>query len=360
MGFRSSPVVGFLGMRILVTGNHGYIGPVVGAHLARAIPEAELVGLDASLFAGCLPNPIVWPDRAYRCQLMRDVRDVTAADLKGFDAIVHLAAISNDPMGNVFERPTTEINRDGSLRLAAAAKEAGVRRFVFASSCSVYGAGASDARTEQDEVAPLTAYARSKVDTERGLATLADDRFIVTCLRFATACGMSPRLRLDLVLNDFVASALVTGTIKILSDGTPWRPLIHVDDMARAIEWALIRPSDPSCGVHVVVNTGSNDWNYQVRQLADAVADELGNVGVEVNPSPAPDKRSYRVDFSLYQRIAPSHQPQVTLGLAIAGLLAGIRDSKVDASFRTGPYIRLHVLANHVQTGRLDEHLRWT
>src|SRR5581483_1059581 len=180
------------------------------------------------------------------------------------------AALSNDPMGNRYEEVTLEINYRASVELARRAKRAGVRSFAFASSCSVYGTADSGPRNEKSEVNPLTAYARSKVMTEADLERLADDSFTVTALRFATACGMSDRLRLDLVLNDFVAGAVASGKITILSDGTPWRPLINVEDMARAFEWAVGRPSTNG-GSFVVVNTGSNRWNYQVRDLAEAV-----------------------------------------------------------------------------------------
>ena len=199
------------------------------------------------------------------------MRDLPTELLQGVDAIVHLAAICNDPMGSAYEEVTLDVNYQAGIGLAQRAKEAGVRAFVFASSCSMYGAGGEGAKTETSTLNPLTAYARSKVLSEQELAPLADENFCITCLRFATACGWSDRLRLDLVVNDFVAGAVAAGEINILSDGTPWRPLIHVQDMARAIEWAISREADNG-GDFLAVNAGSDQWNYQVHDLADAVA----------------------------------------------------------------------------------------
>jgi nucleoside-diphosphate-sugar epimerase len=344
-------------MRILVTGNQGYVGPVLGAHLRRTMPDSFLIGLDTGLFAGCLLDPTAWPDRNYDLQSYRDVRDVSESDLQGVDAVVHLAAVSNDPMGNAFERPTEEINLQASLQLARLAKAAGVKRFVFASSCSVYGAGDETPRTEADPVAPLTTYARTKIGFEDGLRPLADSGFQVTCLRFATACGLSPRLRLDLVLNDFVAAAITSGTIQILSDGTPWRPLIHVKDMARAFEWGLRRDRGDD---FVVVNAGSSEWNFTIRELASTVADVLGDVNVALNPAAVPDKRSYRVDFGLFRQLAPDHLPAISLRETITELAAGLKSVGFrQQNFREGDCIRLKVLARQIERKSLDANLRW-
>ncbi len=233
-------------MRVLITGNMGYVGPVVVAHLRRVFPEAELTGYDTALFGAQMVGDEPLPERRLSRQVFGDVRDLPPALLEGVDAVVHLSAISNDPMGNLFEVPTESINCAASVRLAGIAQAAGVQHFVFASSCSVYGAADGPARCEGDALNPLTAYARSKIGTEEALMRMEAGAMTITCLRFATACGMSPRLRLDLVLNDFVAAALTTGQVSVLSDGTPWRPLIDVADMARAIEWAVGR--DPAAG----------------------------------------------------------------------------------------------------------------
>ena len=228
--------------KILVTGNMGYVGPSVVKRLRETYPGARLVGVDAGYFAHCLTNARVLPESLLDEQIFLDVRDIPPSLLEGVDAVVSLAAISNDTMGKLDENLTYDVNWRATLRLAEMAKRAGVQSFVFASSCSVYGAGGDDAKTEAAAVNPLTAYAVSKIEAEKGLAPLAAPDFRVTCLRFATACGMSDRLRLDLVLNDFVAAALLSKQVAVLSDGSPWRPLIHVKDMARAIDWALARP----------------------------------------------------------------------------------------------------------------------
>ncbi len=347
-------------MKILITGNMGYVGPVVVKHLREVHPDAHLIGFDMGYYAACLTNATVLPESRLDAQLFGDIRNISAEVLQGVDAIVHLAAISNDPMGNRFEDVTMDINFISSIRLARLAKQAGVRSFTFASSCSMYGAAEGSAKTENATLNPLTAYARSKVFTEKELEPLADDRFTVTCLRFATACGASDRLRLDLVLNDFVAGAVASGHINILSDGSPWRPLIHVKDMARAIEWALSRQADNS-GNFLAINAGSNEWNYQVRDLANAVAALLPGTGVQLNKDAAPDKRSYRVSFNLYKALAPGHQPQVTLPdaiLQLQELLTAMRFT--DNDFRNSQLMRLKAL-NHLQaTNQLNEELCWT
>ena len=275
------------------------------------------------------------------------------------DAVVHLAAISNDPMGDRFKDVTYDINYKASVDIARMAKEAGVRRFVFASSCSVYGFAEGGARNEQAPLNPLTAYARSKIQTEEDLKQLADEDFVVTSLRFATACGASDRLRLDLVLNDFVACAIAAREITVLSDGTPWRPLIHVKDMAIAMDWALNRP-DSAGGAFLALNAGSNEWNYQVRDLAEAVASAIPGVDVSINRDAPADKRSYQVDFALYKRLAPDYQPTMTLKTAIEDLAERLDAMRfTDRDFRNSRLMRLKVLSAHREQERLDSQLRW-
>jgi nucleoside-diphosphate-sugar epimerase len=345
--------------KVLITGNMGYVGPGVVQHLRQVFPAAELVGYDLGFFAHCLTGVERLPETRLNCQQIGDVRQVPTSLLAGVDAVVHLAAISNDPMGHAYEEVTMEINHRAGIALAKQAKAAGVRAFVFASSCSIYGMGGQDAKTESSSVNPLTAYARSKVASEQDLAPLADDNFTVTCLRFATACGWSDRLRLDLVLNDFVASAVATGEITILSDGTPWRPLIHVRDMARAIEWAVGRPASTG-GNFLAVNTGSDTWNYRVKELAAAVAAALPGTQVHINPAAAPDLRSYRVDFSLYRQLAPHHQPQYGLPETIEELRKQLLAMNFrDAQFRSSQWMRLRVLAALRERGDLTEELTW-
>lgn len=343
----------------LITGNMGYIGPVVAAHLRQSSPASRVRGFDTGFFAGVMPDPTEFPERFINEQWIGDVRNPPSGLFAGIAGVVHLAAISNDPMGNQFEEVTTEINHRQTLAMAKAAKAAGCGHFVFASSCSVYGAGGDDAKSEDSPLNPLTAYARSKIDSEEGLRALAEPGFTVTCLRFATACGWSPRLRLDLVLNDFVAGALVSKRIDILSDGTPWRPLIHVRDMARAIHWALERDAGNG-GDFLVVNAGSDAWNYQVRDLAEAVAGELDGVTLSINEAAAPDKRSYRVDFSRFRDLAPRHQPLETLPGAVADLARELRRCGFnDPDYRSSKLIRLKVLAGLRTAGRVDDQLRW-
>lgn len=344
--------------KILITGNMGYVGPVLVRHLRHEFPDAELVGFDSGLFAHCSTSH-VFPERLLDRQIFGDVRDISDQDLHGFTGVVALAAISNDPMGNRFGRQTDAINSRAAIDLARKAAAASVGQFVFASSCSVYGASDGAPRREMDELNPLTAYACSKIDTEKALAASDLGSMVVTALRFATACGMSDRLRLDLVLNDFVACALSTGEISILSDGTPWRPLIEVSDMARAVEWALQRDIAAG-GRYLAVNAGSDRWNFQVRELAEAVVSQIAAATYSVNPDAPADRRSYKVDFSLFRELAPRHQPQAEL----SGTIDALKDGLVaigfdDANFRTSDRIRLKVLDRHIASGSLDEDLRW-
>ncbi|WOH53670.1 NAD(P)-dependent oxidoreductase [Bradyrhizobium sp. sBnM-33] len=346
-------------MKILITGNMGYVGPVVVRHLRSRWPDAELIGFDNAYFARCLTTRRPLPELDLTAQQFGDTRELPAAILKGVDAVVHLAAVSNDPMGKSFEEPTDQINYRASRRIAEMAQQASVGHFVFASSCSVYGFAAGRPMSETDELNPLTAYARSKIATERALADTKLGEMVVTCLRFATACGASDRIRLDLVLNDFVASAIASGEIKVLSDGTPWRPLINVSDMARAIEWAVQRPAT-SGGPCLALNVGSNVWNYQVAQLAEAVAHEIPGTSVSMNPNAEPDRRSYQVDFSRFAELAPKHQPIATLPQTVQGL----RDRLVeigfaDREFRNSDLVRLKTLERYVGTGQLTQDLRW-
>lgn len=345
--------------KIVVTGNMGYVGPSVVRKLREEYPEATLIGYDLGYFAGLLTCARSWPETVLDAQHFGDVRSFPAELLSGVDAVVHLAAISNDPMGNKYAEITYDVNCRASLRLAELAKAAGVSSFVFASSCSTYGFAEDGERSESSPVNPLTAYARSKVDTEAGLGKLADDNFTVTCLRFATACGMSDRLRLDLVLNDFVASAVSCGSIKILSDGTPWRPLVHVEDMARGIAWGVQREGERN-GNFLVVNVGSNRWNYQVKELAAAVKEVLSGTEVEINRDAQPDRRSYRVCFDRYAALAPDHQPVWDLERTILHLKRGLEEINfADASFRSSRLMRLKALEELREFGELDENLRW-
>jgi nucleoside-diphosphate-sugar epimerase len=346
-------------MRILVTGNMGYVGSVLTAHLRQTWPDAEIVGYDSGYFAHCLTGAAVFPEVATLRQHFGDLREFPPELLDGVDAVVHLAAISNDPMGKSFEEVTERINFAAGLRLAELARDRGVKSFSFASSCSMYGMAEGSPRKETDAVAPLTAYARSKVALEAGLGDMDLGDMTVTCLRFATACGMSPRLRLDLVLNDFVACAMTAKIITVLSDGSPWRPLIDVKDMARAIEWAIGRPASDGSAL-LKVNVGSDRWQFQVKDLAQAVQRAVSGTSISINESAPPDPRSYRVDFTAFKQLAPHHQPTMTLERSIAELKDGLERMRFhDAAFRQSDLMRLRVLEGHRSSGRLDADLRW-
>jgi nucleoside-diphosphate-sugar epimerase len=338
----------------------GYIGPAVIRHLRRSYPDATLVGVDMGYFSHCLTAVDMLPECRVDVQYFADVRRPLIDEiLHGCGAVVHLAAISNDPMGKRFEEVTQQVNYRASVEVARQAKAAGAHAFVFASSCSVYGSAEGGARTEDSPLGPLTAYAHSKMKTEQGLEPLADDQFTVSCLRFATACGMSDRLRLDLVLNDFVASAVASHSITILSDGSPWRPLIHVADMARAIDWAVNRSGKDS-GPFLAINVGREDWNYQVRDLAEAVAQAVYGTHIVMTPNAQADKRSYRVSFNKFSSLAPDHQPQMSLESAIAELKHGLECMAFhDTNFRQSSLIRLEVLKRLQEGGWLSSELEW-
>lgn len=345
--------------KILIVGNLGYVGPVLGQHLRRQYPDAQLIGFDTGYFQGCLLNPQLPAERYLDMQHFGDVRCFPQEVLQGVDGVVALAAISNDPMGLEFENCTQNINANAIVDLAKLAKVAGVAHFVFASSCSVYGAGGEDAKSEDDALMPLTAYAQSKIACEMGLEAIADARFCVSALRFATACGYSPRLRLDLVLNDFLASAMLYGRIDILSDGTPLRPLIDVEDMARAIEWGLQREPQNG-GAFVCVNTGANDWNFQVQELAQHVAQMVPNTVVHINQNAAPDRRSYRVDFSKFAKLAPQFVPQKTLKISLTQLHNALAQCGFSHhNFRESHLVRLMCLRSLRADGLLNEDLMW-
>jgi nucleoside-diphosphate-sugar epimerase len=346
-------------MKILITGNMGYIGPVLLKTLRQNIRDSFLIGFDSGFFAHCLSTTLNLPEVRADVQHFGDIRSFQPSLLTGVDAVVHLAAISNDPMGAKFEKVTYDVNFKGSLLLAKQALECGVKRFVFASSCSMYGSADGRARNEEDDLRPLTAYARSKADFEAELSQLTLSGGAITSLRFATACGMSERLRLDLVLNDFVACAVTAKKITVLSDGTPWRPLIDVKDMCRAILWGLTRAEDEG-GSYVAVNVGSEDRNYQVKDLAVAVANAVPGTTVSINPTAQQDKRSYRVDFSKFKRLAPKFQPRVSLMQTIYELVEGMTEINFsDNNFRDSEFIRLRVLERLTNNKQLNSELYW-
>jgi len=346
-------------VKILVIGNMGYIGPCVVEQLRKSYTNYEIIGYDIGYFAHCLTGVSVLPECFVDQQYFGDVRNFPAEFLEDVASVVYLAAISNDPMGNLFEQPTYQINYKSACNVALKAKKAGVKSFIFASSCSMYGVDSDLPRTEKDHLNPLTAYAQSKVLAENKLRSLADESYVCTSLRFSTACGMSPRLRLDLVLNDFIANAVVNKKIVVLSDGTPRRPLIHIKDMARAIDWSVARKADEG-GNFLALNVGRNDWNYQIKDLAEAAADIIQGIEININKNGQPDKRSYQVSFELFKNLAPDYQPLYSLEQTIKELWEGLEKmgfSTVD--FRNTWYMRLKVLEDHIANHRLDKDLRW-
>lgn len=340
-------------MRILLTGHHGYIGSVTGPALENA--GHEVVGLDTFYYRGC----DFGVDRTPVGETALDVRDVTAERLEGFDAVVHLAALSNDPLGDLKREWTYAINLDGTIAIARAAKMSGVGRFVFASSCSMYGASSTDDLLDETApLRPLTPYAESKVRSEEALRELADDDFSPVYMRNATAYGVSPRLRLDVVLNNLAAWAHTTGRIRLLSDGTAWRPLVHVWDIAHATLALLEAPRD---AVHdQAFNIGSANQNVRIRDLAETLHQLLA-CEVETSGDATADPRSYRVDFSKLAETVPGFCCEWTIAkgaeeLAAAYDVVGLTFEEFD---ELGRYTRLAQLKRLISQGRLDDDLRW-
>lgn len=346
-------------MKILVVGNMGYVGPLVVEALRRAYVTAEIHGLDTGYFSTCLTGCTEQPETRLDQQWFMDIRDIPRDFLKGYHAVIYLAAVSNDPMGERFQTATESINYAGACRFAEYAKQNGVRRFIFASSCSIYGSAGSDWKTEESKLAPITTYARTKMLFETFLGEMSAESFVVTALRFATACGASSRLRLDLVLNDFVASAHVLKKIVLLSDGKAWRPLIDVGDMAQAVVWAAGREVEDG-GPFLAVNTGRQSWNFRIIDLARRVADQFDGVDIEIGTQ-GTDARTYRVDFGLYARRAAAFMAPRSIEQTITEIRRTLEVMEFsDENFRASRLMRLNRLQELQDEGHLSESLRWT
>lgn len=341
-------------MRVLVTGHDGYIGTVM-VPLFQAAGH-DVVGLDSGLFSDCVfGEPETAPET-----IQKDIRDIEVSDLDGFDAVVHLAAISNDPLGDLNPQCTFDINHLASTRLATLAKEAGIQRFLYSSSCSVYGASSpDDVLTEDASFHPVTPYGISKVRVEEDLNKLADDDFSPTYFRNATAYGVSPRLRGDLVVNNLVGWAYAKGSVYIKSDGTPWRPLVHIQDISRAFLAGLEAPREK---IHnEAFNVGRTEENYRIREVADLVEEIVVGSNVTYAKDGGPDQRCYRVECSKIGALLPAFRPVWTVRLGVEELYAAYKSIDLRQEDLEGTrYLRIKHIAKLLDRGDLDSDLRWT
>lgn len=340
-------------MRVLITGHEGYLGSVMAPLFVNA--GHDVVGLDTGYFAECTFGP----DGRTVPTVRKDLRDLEAGDLEGFDAVVHLGALSNDPIGNLNAAWTEEINFQASVRLAQLAKAAGVRRFLFSSSCIMYGMSRAEVVTEESPLDPKTEYARSKVRAEAAIAALADADFSPTFLRNGTIYGLSPRMRFDTVLNNLVGSAVATGTVVLHGDGTPWRPVAHVQDIARAFLHVLEAPVERVR--NQAFNNGEARMNHQIRELAEVVVRTVPGCRLTCLHSPEADQRTYKTEFSKFARTFPEFAFQWTIARGAQELAEALRSvGLTQADFLDRRFTRLTWLRWLLESGRLDQSLRWT
>ncbi len=341
--------------KVLVIGNLGYVGCVLNKYLFEE--SINVYGVDANWFGD---NKLLNDQKKYtNVQIIDDIRNNFNSNeiwSDSFDAVVYLAAVSNDPMGKRFAHVTHQINAEYCIKIAKEAKKRGVKKFIFASSCSMYGIADNNFPNEESKLNPMTEYAKSKVWSEDQLRSLGNENFKIISLRFATACGSSPNLRLDLVLNDLVASAIINNHVQVLSDGTPWRPLVHVMDMSRAIRWAIDHVDN---NVFLAVNIGSKEFTYQVRDFAKIVTESIPGTKLSIATDKAIDSRSYKVDFSLYESISgKKYYPKFNAENTIEDLIDCVKNLSIPSDFRsTSNWMRLKYLENKIKSNILDENL---